>query len=290
VTAHSLDRQGSLPADIPVRLENGAPFDEQSLALVDETVALRRCALYRNAFKGTAAVSYPAELLGYDALAAWIRRHGVTVDVKTVAELERATAQGIDTMHIVMHPHGRAVAPIRHAVNAGVGRFVVGSSHQIGFLGSCVDQIQRVVIDATDGDAGTLAQEAVAQQALDVIGLHCTLGADDAIGAIKLRQVIAAMASFRREHGVLLTRVSLAGLDIGARCLDPRILRRVAEGIGEVVADACAQYRFPRPALTLSPSCNTLLPGVANRRLHSGQSNVHSLTTDHIHGQTAYTI
>ena len=201
----------------------------QSLALVDETVALRRCALYRNAFKGT-AVSYPAELLGYDALAAWIQRQGVTVDVTTVAELERAMAQGIDPMHIVMHPHGRAVAPIRRAVNAGVGRFVVGSSHQIGFLDGSADQIQRVVIDVTDGDVGTLAEEAVAHRALDLIGLHCRLGADDAIGAVTLRRLIAEMASFRREHGVLLTRISLAGLDVGERCLDPRIVRRVAQG------------------------------------------------------------
>ena len=259
MTAHSLDHGWSLPTDILARFDSRAPFDAQSLALVDETVALRRCALYRNAFKGT-AVGYPAELLGYDALAAWIRRQGVTVDVSTVAELERATVQGIDPMHIVMHLHGRAVAPIRHAVNAGVGRFVVGSSHQIGFLHSSADQIQRVVIDATESDVGTLAEEAVAHHALDLIGLHCRLGADDAIGAVRLRGLIAEMASFRREHGVLLTRVSLAGFDIGERCLDPRILRRVAEAIGEVVGDACAQYRFPRPALTLSPSRNALLP------------------------------
>ncbi|MET0167575.1 MAG: hypothetical protein ABW318_21580 [Vicinamibacterales bacterium] len=259
MTAHSLDHERSLPTDILARFDRGPGLEEQSLALVDETVALRRCALYRNAFKGT-AVSYPAELLGCDVLAAWIRRQGVTVDVTTAAELERATAHGIDPMHIVVHPHGRAVATIRHAVNAGVGRFVVDSSHQIGFLDSSADQIQRVVIDATDGDVGTLAQEAVAHRALHLIGLHCRLEADDAIGAVQLRRLIAEMASFRRDHGVLLTRISLAGLDVGERCLDPRILRRIAEAIGEVVGDACAQYRFPRPALTLSPSRHALLP------------------------------
>ena len=39
-----------------------------------------------------------------------------------------------------------------------------------------------------------------------------------------------------------------------------RILRRVAEAIGEVVGEACAHHRYPRPALTLSPSRAALLP------------------------------
>ena len=259
MTAHSLDHEWSPPTDILSRFKIGARIDVQSRALVDETVALRRCALYRKAFKGT-AMSYPAELLAYDVVASWIRRQGVTVDVTTVAELEQATAQGIDPRRIVMHLHGRAVAPIRRAVNAGVGRFVVGSSHQIGFLDNAAEQIQRVVIDATDGDVGSLAEEAVAHRALDLIGLHCRLGADDAIGDAVLRRLIAEMANFRRHQGVLLTRISIAGLDIGERCHDPRILRHIAEGIGEVVGDACAQYRFPRPALTVSPSRNALLP------------------------------
>ena len=62
------------------------------------------------------------------------------------------------------------------------------------------------------------------------------------------------MSRIRREHDVLLTRVSLAGMDVGEHWLEPSILRRVAEGIGEVVGDACTQYRYPRPALTVSPS------------------------------------
>ena len=42
--------------------------------------------------------------------------------------------------------------------------------------------------------------------------------------------LIAEMASIRREHGVLLTRISVAGFDVGERGLDPRILRRIARG------------------------------------------------------------
>jgi hypothetical protein len=42
-------------------------------------------------------------------------------------------------------------------------------------------------------------------------------------------------------------------VDIGAR-------RRVAQTINDVVEEACIRFRFPRPALTVSPRPSTLLP------------------------------
>ena len=263
MTAHSLDHIWSLAGDLRARFEHGARPDAKSLSLVDETVdatvAIRRCALYRNAFKGT-AVSYPAAFLGFDALTEWIRRHRVTVDVTTAGELDRALAAGIEPMRIVVHPASAAAASIRHAVNAEAARFVVSSSQQIAVLADSADRIQRVVIDATDEAAGTLVSEVLAHRGLDLIGLHCRLDDDDAIGAVKLRTVIAEMSRIRLAHAILLTRISLAGLDVGERCLEPRILRRVAEAIGEVIGDACARHRYPRPALTLAPRRSALLP------------------------------
>ena len=247
--AHALDEIRSL---------NIRPATK-SLALVDETVALRRCALYRNAFKGT-AISYPAALLGFGALSAWILRNRVTVDVATAGELDRAIATGIDPSRIVMHPGTGAAEPLRRAVGAGAARFVVSSSQQIAVLADSADRIQQVVIDPTDVAVDTLASEVVAHRGLDLIGLHSTVDDDDPIGAAKLRRMVAEMWRIRREHSILLTRISLAGLDVGERGLEPRILRRVAEAIGEVVGEACAQCRYPRPALTLAPRRSALWP------------------------------
>ncbi len=107
----------------------------------------------------------------------------------------------------------------------------------------------------------TLASEVLAHNRLDLIGLHCILDdPDDPIGAVKLRGVIADMSRIRRERGVVLSRVSLTDLDLGAFSQQPRVLRRVAEAVGEVIEDACAQYRHPRPALALSPRPAMLLP------------------------------
>src|SRR5258707_12120577 len=260
MTTHSLDSLRSLPRDILARFELGAALDAKPLALVDEIVALRRCALYRKAFKGI-AVSYPAELLKFDALAAWTRREQVSVDVTRAGELDWAIAAGIAPTHVVMHPKGRTAAPIRRAVNAEAARFVVDASSQIAILADSADRIQRVVVDATDHGGDALAAEVLTHRGLELIGLHCSLDdPDDAIGAVKLREMIAEMARIRRDHGVLLMRISLAGLDVGDHCLELRILRRVAEAIGEVVGEACERYRYPRPALTVSPSRAALLP------------------------------
>jgi diaminopimelate decarboxylase len=259
VNARSREHLWPLPAEIIERFEGGAGIDAKP-ALVDETLALRRCALYRDAFRG-AAVSFPATVLAFDALAAWIRRHGVTVDVTTAGELDYALAKGISPTRIVMHAGDGVAASIPNAVNAGAARFVVGSGRQIAILADQADRIQRVVIDATDRPADALAPQVLAHRGLELIGLHCRTDAGvDAIGAVKLREVIAAMSGIRREHGILLTRVSVAGLQVGERCLQPRILRGVAEAIGEVIGDACARHRYPRPALTVSPGRAALLP------------------------------
>ena len=238
MTARSLDQIWSLPGDILARLEHSVGRDAKPLALVDETVALRRCALYRDGFRGT-AVGYPARLLGFDAVAEWIRRHGVTIDVTSANELDRALAAGIDPMHMVIYSED--AASIRRGVNAGAARFVVGSSLVIANVAASAERVQQVVVDASDDTGGALAS-------------------DVSIGAVKLRQMVAEMSRIRRAHNVLLTRVSLAGLDVGGHWLEPRILRRVAEAMGEVIGDACARHRFPRPALTLSPSPAALLP------------------------------
>jgi hypothetical protein len=72
--------------------------------------------------------------------------------------------------------------------------------------------------------------------------------------------MIPEMARMRRAYRVLLTRVSLAGVDFDEGWLEPRVLRKVGEAIDEVIGDECARYRYPRPALTLSPTPAALLP------------------------------
>ena len=99
---------------------------ERSDARLDGAVAVRRCAQYRKAFRW-AAVSYPADVLSLDAPSAWIRRHGVSIDVGDGDELERALSAGVDPLRVITHQSGPQAAPVRDVVDAGVGRVVVAT-------------------------------------------------------------------------------------------------------------------------------------------------------------------
>jgi hypothetical protein len=232
----------------------------KSIALVDETVALRRCALYHSAFND-AAISYPADLLGFNAVATWIRRHRVTVDVTTSAEFDTALSLAIDPVRIVVHRRDGDAALTRRAVNARVATFVVNSSQQIAILASSAERVQRVIIDATTESADALASDVLAHSRLELIGLLCRLEDPvDSIGTVKLRRLIAAISRISRKQGVVLRHVTLADLDFGAWCREPRVLRRIGEAIREVISEQCARYRYPRPELTLAPARAALLP------------------------------
>lgn len=137
MTAVTPDNVWSLSVDTAARLEGplraAAGLRDPR---VDETVALPRCSLYRKAFRG-AAVGYPAEVLRWDAAARWIARRGVTVDVDCAEGLDIALSAGVDPVRIVMHRSDWTAGPVRRAVNAGVGCFVVSSSQQIALLDHC---------------------------------------------------------------------------------------------------------------------------------------------------------
>ena len=227
---------------------------------LDGTIALRRCALQRSVFKGS-TVSFPAEVLRFDTVTGWIRRHGVTVDVTRAEELDRVLRAGIAASHVVVHCAGGGADPIHHAVDAGVRRFIVDSSEHIAVLeATFAKKPHPVMVDASSFDR--LAGDVVAAHArLNLVGVHCRLGGKDAAGLPDIvLETVATMACFNREHGVVLSRISLGDVDLTQIGGTPRGLRRVAEMIDEAVGEGCERFRCPRPALTLSPCRSTFTP------------------------------
>lgn len=227
---------------------------------LDVTVALRRCATYRKALRA-GAISCPAGILWMEPVANWVNRHGVSVDVTTAEELELAVAKGISPPRLVMHCDDATARPIRLAVNAGVGRFVVHSAQQIALLASCARRPQRLLVDVTSQSADVLVAEVMARQRLDLIGLHCRLGdaGRDAAGG-GLREMIAQMSWIRSKHDVILTRVSIAEFHAAEVGCDRSYLRVVSDDLDEAIDDACARYRYPRPALVVAMRRSALSP------------------------------
>lgn len=220
---------------------------------LDEAIALRRCAMYRNAFRGT-AIGYPAEAIRLDAIAGWMRRERVTVDVASADELDWAVIAGIHPSHIVMHGLDEAAGLIA----LGVGRVIVESAEQMAMLRSCATGPQAVLVDVTDA---CLDRPLMVDRRVQFHGLHYRADGADLTGVADIIVVlIAEMAGITRKFGGVLSRLSVGGVDLTGGEIDPRSLRRLAQTIDEVVEEVCIRFRYPRPALTLSPSPVTLLP------------------------------
>jgi len=114
---------------------------------------------------------------------------------------------------------------------------------------------QRVLVDVTTGCACDVIGAVLERPRLNLIGLHARVApeATATAYAAEVTRMIARMAGIRREHDVILTRVSLAGggllSDNGAAASD---LRGFAEELEDALDDSCARHRFPRPAMILA--------------------------------------
>jgi diaminopimelate decarboxylase len=238
----------------------GAPNAYAGLAnplKMDRQDALARLHTYRKVFRG-AAISCPAQMLAQPDAAMAVRKQGHAVDVRSYDELTLALSVDIPASRIVMHDDGITAAPIRCAVNAGVGRLVVACCHQVTVLASCAQRPQRVLVDVTTDCATATATAAAvcARRRLNLIGLHAGLTptAHPTDYADVVEQMIGQMADIRREHDVILTRVSLAGgAALSSTPAGVGELRALAAALDDAVDEACARFRFPRPALVLAP-------------------------------------
>jgi diaminopimelate decarboxylase len=222
---------------------------------LDEAIALRRCAMYRKAFRGT-AIGYPTQAIRLEAMAGWMRREGVTVDVTSVDELDWALIAGIHPSHIVMHRIDEAVGLT--ALDFGVGRVIADSAEQMAVLRACATGRQAVLLDVTDA---CLDRPLMVDRRVKFHGLHYRADGADLTGVAEIIvAMIAEMAGISRRFGGVLSRLSLGDVGLTDGEVDPRSLRRVAQTINAVVEEACIRFRYPRPALTVSPSPITLLP------------------------------
>jgi diaminopimelate decarboxylase len=209
--------------------------------------ALPRYTACHRALRGT-PLHVPAELLTTASVADWVRRRGLGVDVASVEELQVALRAGLPPSRVAAQC--RSVAAVEAAVEAGVGRFVIGGWSEVLLLAGRPGAAHRVVVDVSAGTGERLAASVMSMGRLDVVGLRCRIGRSDAEAADAVRRMIDQMARLRRKHGVILTRVCLSGY--GRNDDGPEQLRRGVHHLQLAAEEACAEFRYPRPALVLS--------------------------------------
>ncbi|MFD4469452.1 diaminopimelate decarboxylase [Rhodococcus sp. NPDC058505] len=250
--------------------------------LLDERDVRYRCRVYRDTFP-EAEIAYAGKALLTRAVAAWIADEGLSLDVCSAGELAIALSAGVDPRRIILHGNVKTSADLTAARSARVGRIVVDSPTEITMLSASSAPRQNVLVRVTPGvDAGThravttgiddqkfgfpLAHDQavdairriLGQPRLNLIGLHCHLGSqivDTECYGVALDRLIATMAQVRLDHGTILTQLNLGGghgvsYRAGDPALDPSAL---AETIEDVLDDACARHRFPRPRIVLEP-------------------------------------
>lgn len=225
--------------------------------VLDETVLLRRCAVYRKAFRFS-TLNLPAAVLQSGAVAEWIRRHGVGVEACSVDEVDRAISRGLSPKQIVLHcGSGVNVDSVRSAADGGVLRFRISAEEQLDAL--VPRSGARVVVDCAASDWERLAAAVIALPGVDLIGLHRHIARPDGVdGADAVIGMVAGLAGVSRRHRTILGQLSLSGVGFGSAD-DIEATRLAAEVLYEVVGDGCALCRYPRPVLALSPAPEELL-------------------------------
>ncbi|MGW0181370.1 diaminopimelate decarboxylase [Nocardia sp. NPDC003345] len=250
--------------------------------VLDEAEVRARCRVYREFFPRV-RIYYAGQALLTRAVAAWVSKEGLSIDVCSAGELAVALSAGVDPRRIILHGTGKSRDELEAAVRAGVGRIVIDSLSEIALLATQLTRPQAVLLRLSPGIdvhghpavrtgvpdrkpgfplGGEAAAEAVRQvmqqPLLDLVGLHCHLGSQihdpDHYGEA-VRRLVGEMSWIRHEYGRILTELDLGGGHaVAYRPGDAELnLAELADILDDAFDAACARHRFPRPTAALEP-------------------------------------
>ena len=262
--------------------------------VLDEADFRSRCREHRAAFGVEADVYYAGKAFLCTAVARWVAEEDLGLDVCTSGELTVALRAGVPPARIALHGNNKSVAELTTAVQAGVGRIVLDSFHEIGRLAELTARLgvrQPVLVRATVGVeahthefiatahedqkfgfslASGAALEAVrrvlAADGLDLRGLHSHIGSQifDTEGfEVSAHRLVGLLVEVRSEFGIQLPELGLGG-GLGIAYLatdDPIDTAAFAAGLRAIVDRECAALGLVRPRLSVEPGRAIAGPG-----------------------------
>ena len=263
--------------------EFGTPllvFDEETLrgmcrAFVDE-FGVR----YANT-----KVVYAAKAYISPALARIVHEEGLGLDVVSGGELAVAQQGGIDPAAIYFHGNNKTAGELEMALEAGVGRIVIDSFHELETLADLAvrrGEVQDVMVRVSPGidphthvktTTGILdskfgfsietghAAEAIRQvlrsPSLDLVGVHFHLGSpifELEPYSIAVDTVLTFLADFKADGLELREFSPGGGFAIGyVRDNLPPPVASYAEILTSAVRDRCRDLGFGEPTLVVEP-------------------------------------
>jgi diaminopimelate decarboxylase len=260
--------------------EHGSPA-----YVLDETDFRARARGFREAFGGY-RVYYAGKAFLCTTVARWIDEEGLCLDVCSAGELTVALRAGFDPARIEYHGNNKTPDELRRAVEAGVGRIVVDSFHEIDRLAevtaragrpatvmvrvtagveahtheyiATAHEDQKFGFSITSGDALEAVRRVHEAPGLELVGLHSHIGSQifDTSGfEVATRRVLALHAEVSSELGVTMPELDLGG-GFGIAYTtqdDPADPAQLATELTKIVEHECRAYDVPVPALSIEP-------------------------------------
>jgi diaminopimelate decarboxylase len=209
--------------------------------LLDEDDLRARCRDFKAAF-AEADVYYAGKSFICKAVVRVIDEEGLFLDVCSGGELAVALAAGFPPERIGFHGNNKSVSELRRALEAGVGRIIVDSYHEIERLSemskkagkrpgvllrvtvgveahthefiATAHEDQKFGFSLAGGAAFAAAAQILDEGVLDLRGLHSHIGSQifDTSGfEVAARRILELQAQIRDARGVELPELDLGG-------------------------------------------------------------------------------
>ncbi|MEQ4301270.1 diaminopimelate decarboxylase [Plantactinospora sp. B6F1] len=287
------DADGALVvAGLGVR-ELAAEFGSPAYVL-DEDDLRSRCRDFRAAFPDQ-DIYYAGKAFICRAVVRVIAEEGLFLDICSGGELAVALAAGMPPERIGFHGNNKSPAELARAVDAGVGRIVVDSFHEIDRLtalardrGVRPEVLVRVTVGVeahthefiatshedqkfgfslAGGAAAAAAFRILDDDVLELRGLHSHIGSQifDTSGfEVAARRILGLQAQIRDARGVELPELDLGG-GFGIAYTtqdDPSTPHDLAKRINKIVDGECEGLRLAVPRLSIEPGRAIIGPAV----------------------------
>src|SRR3954447_17616323 len=252
--------------------------------VLDEADFRSRARAFRDAFAAY-DVFYAGKAFLCTAVASWVQKEGLNLDVCSEGELTVALRAGFDPSRIGYHGNNKSLIELRRAVDVGVGRIVVDSFDEIERLESIATagltarvmirvtagveahtheyiatahEDQKFGFSITSGDALQAVRRVLATPGLALLGLHSHIGSQifDTSGfEVAARRVLAVHAHVGRELGVTMPELCLGG-GFGIAYTtqdDPSDPAQLAMEMTRIVERECRALGIGQPRLSIEP-------------------------------------
>jgi diaminopimelate decarboxylase len=229
-------------------------------------------------------------------VARWVAEEGLALDVCSGGELAIALRAGFPAERITLHGNNKSPAELAAAVEAGVGRVVLDSFHEIARLdaiarerGAVADVMVRLTVgveahthefmataheDQKFGfalpDAAEAVRRVLKSEGLSLVGLHSHIGSqifDTGGFEVAAHRVVRFLAALHREHGAAaltaLTTLDLGGgFGIAYRAAEtPLDVPQLAEELRGIVKRECHAADLDVPMIAVEPGRAIAGPG-----------------------------